>query len=202
MDDESASEEESPVADLVARAAQGDQDAWNDLVERYSPLLVGVIRQYRLTASQLDDVAQTVWLRLVEHLGDLRQPEALPGWIATTARRESLKMSAAERRLSPYSPLEGVQPVADGTEPDVELLRAERHQALLAGLAELPGRQRNLLLLLVNDPPLSYQEISERSGIPVGSIGPTRSRALERLRRTQLIQQFTDRPLELEKDRR
>jgi len=195
-------EDDSPITGLVAAAARGDQDAWNELVERYSPLLVGVIRQYRLTANQLDDVAQTVWLRLVEHLGDLRQPEALPGWIVTTARRESLRMSAAERRLTPFSPLEGVQPVADTAEPDQELLRAERHQALLGGLAELPTRQRNLLMLLVNDPPLSYAEISERSGIPIGSIGPTRSRALERLRRTQPIKQFTDRPLELEQDRR
>jgi len=190
------------IVELVTSAARGDQDAWTELVDRFSPLLVGVIRQYRLSPSQVDDVAQTVWLRLVEHLGDLRQPAALPGWIVTTARRESLRTAASERRLSPFSPLGLEQVTADVTEPDVDLLRAERHEALLTALAELPPRQRNLLILLANDPPLSYAEISERSGIPVGSIGPTRSRALERLRRTEPIRDFTDRSVELEQDRR
>ena len=190
------------ITELVAAATDGDQEAWTELVDRFSPLLVGVIRQYRLSPSQVDDVSQTVWLRLVEHLGDLRQPAALPGWIVTTARRESLRTSASERRLSPFGPQGVDQAVADGTEPDVELLRAERHQALLAALAELPARQRNLLILLAADPPLSYAEISERSGIPIGSIGPTRSRALDRLRRTEPIRLFADRSVELEQDRR
>ena len=190
------------ITELVATAAHGDQDAWTELVERFSPLLVGVIRQYRLSPSQVDDVAQTVWLRLVEHLGDLRQPAALPGWIVTTARRESLRTSASERRLSPFGPLGVEQRAADGTEPDLELLRAERHQVLLSALGELPTRQRNLLVLLANDPPLSYAEISARTGIPIGSIGPTRARALERLRQTTPIKEFADRSVELEKDRR
>ena len=190
------------IAELVATAAHGDQEAWTELVDRFSPLLIGVIRHYRLSPSQVDDVAQTVWLRLVEHLGDLRQPAALPGWIVTTARRESMRTSASERRLSPFGAQEVEQTAADGTEPDLELLRAERHQVLLSALGELPARQRDLLILLASDPPLTYAEISARTGIPVGSIGPTRARALDRLRETAPVRNFADRSVELEKDRR
>jgi RNA polymerase sigma factor (sigma-70 family) len=190
---------DSPVPELVRAAAQGDQNAWNDLVERYSPMLVSVVRQYRLSPAHVDDVAQTVWLRLVEHLGDLREPEALPGWIVTTARREAVRLITAERRSSPFDPQagmdavlsEGAGRVADG-ELDEELLRSEKHRALLAGLAELPDRQRKLLLLLLADPPLSYAQISAQTQIAVGSIGPTRGRAIERLRQSEPIRQFLD----------
>ncbi len=191
---------DSPVPELVRAAAQGDQAAWNDLVERYSPMLVSVIRQYRLAPAHVDDVAQTVWLRLVEHLGELREPEALPGWIVTTARREAVRLITAERRSAPMDPQAGLDAVlteARGGRSaenalDEELLAAERHQALLAGLAELPARQRQLLLLLLADPPLSYQQISEQTRIAVGSIGPTRGRAIERLRQSGPIRQFLD----------
>jgi RNA polymerase sigma factor (sigma-70 family) len=201
---------DSPVPQLVRAAAQGDQAAWNDLVARYSPMLVAVIRQYRLAPSAVDDVAQTVWLRLVEHLGELREPEALPGWIVTTARREAVRLITTERRSAPYDPQAGMDAllserttgrIPDGA-PDEELLRAERHHALLAGLAELPDRQRRLLLLLLADPPLSYQQISEQTEISVGSIGPTRGRAIERLRQCGPIRQFLETMTVLEPDGR
>jgi RNA polymerase sigma factor (sigma-70 family) len=184
-------DEESPVTFLVTAAADGNAEAWHELVDRYSPLLVSVIRRFRLSPSATEDVAQTVWLRMVEHLGALREPRALPMWITTTGKREALRHLYAERRSTPHDPLESGWTARTGAEagsdPDAELLRAERHEALLAGLAELPSRQRELLLLLVADPPPSYAEISRRTGIPVGSIGPTRARALERLRRTSPI---------------
>ena len=179
----------SPIASLVAAAAGGEQDAWRELVERYSPLLVTVIRRFRLRSSEVEDVAQTVWLRLVEHLGSLREPQAVPRWIITTGRGESIRYRSAQRWVRPNDPLDGgyESAAADEHDPDEDLFRVERHEALLAGLAELPARQRDLLLLLVEDPPLSYAEISERTEIPVGSIGPTRAGALERLRRTPSI---------------
>jgi len=184
MDDDA-----SPIASLVAAAAAGDQQAWRELVDRYSPLLVTVIRRFRLSPSETEDVAQTVWLRLVEYLGDLREPRAIPRWIITTGRRESIRYLSTEHRFRPSDPMnaEYQSVAAGGEDPDEELFRLERHEALLAGLAELPARQRELLLLLVKDPPPSYAEISERTGIPVGAIGPTRARALERLRRTPPI---------------
>ncbi|TCC27346.1 RNA polymerase sigma factor [Kribbella speibonae] len=187
-------EEVSPVAALVAAAADGDQQAWSELVSRYAPLLVSVIRQFRLTQSETEDVAQTVWLRLVGHLDSLQEPRAMPGWIITTARREALRYLSSGRRLRPDDPLDpAFQAIAaDLEEPEEGLFRAERHEALLAGLAELPHRQRDLLLLLLEDPRPSYAEITERTGIPAGSIGPTRSRALERLRRSPRVRAYVE----------
>ncbi|TCM40417.1 RNA polymerase sigma factor [Kribbella sp. VKM Ac-2568] len=182
----------SPVTALVAAAAGGEQRAWRELVGRYAPLLVSVIRQFRLTPSETEDVAQTVWLRLVEHLDSLQEPRAIPRWIITIARRESIRYLSSARRLRPNDPLdpEYQSVAADTGEPDEGLLRAEQHEVLLAGLAELPRRQRELLLLLLEDPQPSYVEISKSTGIPVGSIGPTRSRALERLRRSPPVRAY------------
>lgn len=181
----------SPVTALVVTAAAGDQQAWRELVDRYAPLLVSVIRGFRLTPAETEDVAQTVWLRLVEHLDSLQEPRAIPGWLVTTARRESIRYLSSQRHRRMSDPLNADQlPVAAGPDPDEGLVRSERHQVLLAGLAELPSRQRELLLLLMNDPQPSYDEIRRRTGIPVGSIGPTRARALERLRRTPAVRGY------------
>jgi RNA polymerase sigma factor (sigma-70 family) len=164
-----------PITWLVEAAAAGDEQAWHEIVDRYAPLLASVIRRFRLTAAETQDVAQTVWLRLVEHLGGLREPRALPVWIITTGKRESLRYLSDRRRSVPRDPLDSswLAGPAEDDEPVAGLLHAERHEALLAGLAELPARQRELLLLFVEDPPLSYAQISQRTGIPIGSIGPT-----------------------------
>ncbi len=180
-----------PITSLVEAAAAGDEHAWHEIVDRYTPLLGSVISRFRLTTAETQDVAQTVWLRLVEHLSSLREPRALPTWIITTGKRESLRCLSDRRRTVPYDPLDPswLAPSAEDTEPDTELLRTEQHEALLAGLAELPARQRELLFLLVEDPPLSYAQITRRTGIPTGSIGPTRHRALERLRQTFAVRE-------------
>ncbi|MGH3912133.1 MAG: RNA polymerase sigma factor [Pseudonocardiaceae bacterium] len=171
------------VADLVHAAVDGDEDAWRQLVERYLPLVKSVIRSYGLVGQNAQDVSQIVWLRLVEHLKDLRQPQALPGWIKTTTRNECIQLLRSARRTVPVGASVELETATSGDqEPDTDLLRTERHQALLEALAELPEHQRNLLVLLVADPPLSYAEISRRLSIRVGSIGPTRARALNRLR--------------------
>jgi len=184
--------DDNPIALLVDAAVSGDELAWRELVDRYTPLLTGVLHRLGLAAVETQDVAQTVWLRLVEHLGSLREPRALPMWLITTAKREALRYVSDRQRSVPYDPLDlsWLPPSDDGAEPDADLLRAERHEALLAGLAELPARQRELLLLLVVDPPLSYAQISERAGIPPGSIGPTRVRALDRLRGTFAVRDY------------
>jgi RNA polymerase sigma factor (sigma-70 family) len=182
-------EDRSPIAELVTAANCGDQGAWRDLVARYSPLLVSVIRRFGLSPSETEDVAQTVWLRMVEHLGALREPHALPKWLITTGRREAMRQLSSGRRDWPQDPQQDSWPAASGgdEDPDEALDRAERHEALLAGMAELPTRQRELLIMLMIDPPLPYAVISERTGIPVGSIGPTRARAIERLRLTPSV---------------
>jgi len=183
-------DEEFSITALVTAAGEGDQIAWNDIVDRFSPLLVAVLRQCRLTAADTEDVAQTVWLRLVEHLDSLREAQALPMWIITTGRREAWRHTASGRRILLRDPneIDWVGDPATEATTDDGLLRAERRQALLAGLAELKPRDRQLMLMFLEDPPPSYAEISRRTGIPIGGIGPTRARVLEKLRRTPALQ--------------
>jgi RNA polymerase sigma factor (sigma-70 family) len=178
---------------LVAEAIQGEQDAWNEIVDRYTPLVISVILRFRLPPVETEDIAQTVWLRLIEHLHQLRDPLALPKWIMTTATRESLRSIATARRTQPRDPHDAGWPVdlLDQAEPEADLIRSERQAALLEGLGALSARQRQVLLLLAEDPPASYAEISERTGIPVGAIGPTRARGLERLRQTPSVLAYT-----------
>lgn len=187
-------DDESPITTLVAAAADGNARAWSEIVARYSPLLVGVIRRFRLSNAEVEDVAQTVWLRAVEHLAELREARAIPQWIIVTARREALRQVTMARRAQPHDPLDPgwSASLQTSVDPDDRLIYAERHDALLAGLAELPDRQRELILLLIANPPLTYEEIHRRTGIPIGSIGPTRKRALERLRRTEPIATHRD----------
>ncbi len=183
---------------LVSAAREGDQRAWNAIVERFLPLVCALVRRHRLAKADGDDVCQTVWLRLVEHLDKLREPAALPGWISTTTRNECLRLIAARKRMTPVDPLDSrsLEGVADDVSAD-ELVAIESRQALRDGLAELPSGRRDLLVLLSADPPIPYADISEQLGIPVGSIGPTRARALDQLRNTNAVRAMlaTDREL-------
>jgi len=185
-----------PLATLVPAAREGDQHAWNAIVDRFLPLVGAIIRRHRLSEADGDDVSQTVWLRLVEHLDALREPDALPGWIRTTTRNECLRLLAIRGRVRPVDPQDngGLDAVAADV-ADEDLLAAERRQALREALAELPAGRRDLLLLLLTDPPLAYEEISARLGIPIGSIGPTRARALEQLRRTRAVRRIGPDPV-------
>ncbi len=170
---------------LVTAAAGGDQQAWNALVRRFTPLLLSVARSFRLTDADVDDVVQTVWLRLVEHLGDLRDPQALPKWIIVTARREALRLRRLGERTVPADPQTPklIPEQADHHHVEDALIAQQGREALLSAFATLNQAQRDLLSLLCSDPPLPYAEISRRLSIPVGSIGPTRARALSTLRR-------------------
>jgi RNA polymerase sigma factor (sigma-70 family) len=182
----------STVTELVEAATDGDREAWNRLVERYMPLVLGVARRHRLSPDDAADVSQAVWLRLVEHLDKIREPRALPGWIVTTTTHEALRLIKARQRTVPVDPGPGsaLDESADSVTLDAGLLRDERHQALREGLLEMRPQHRDLLLLLLADPPLSYDEISQRLGIPKGSIGPTRARCLEALRHTAALRTF------------
>ena len=183
---------EHSVADLVRAAVSGDEEAWDALVERYSPLLMSVLRRFRMSNDDMGDVAQTVWLRLIENLGNLREPRALPSWIITTAHNESLRVLKIGARTRPFSSMyEGEPPLpADDTGVDDDLLVAERRAALLEAFAELSDRDRELLTLLAADPRVGYVEIGRRLGMSVGSIGPTRARILDKLRRCPSIAAF------------
>ena len=177
------------MTDLVTRASTGDQQAWDALVERFAPLTWSICRRYRLADADAQDVGQTVWLQLVDHLDAIREPAALPGWLATVTRRECLRvLGAARGQLAAEREL-GVEIRSDEQAETVEreLLAAERHAALRDAFSDLPPRWRQLMVLLIQDPPVPYAEISARLGIPVGSVGPYRSRCLAKLRRHPAI---------------
>jgi len=185
----------SEVSRLVRASAGGSETAWNELVRRYSPLVMAVTRTYQLTADDAKDVSQTVWLRLVENLANLREPEALPGWLATTAQRECIRQLRQGRRVLPVDPhTDGALQMCETADPDTDVLRAELHQALRDGLADLPARDQALLKLRAADPPKSYEEISQLLGMPIGSIGPTLRRSLDRLRETSAMRAYLAAP--------
>jgi RNA polymerase sigma factor (sigma-70 family) len=171
---------------LVGRAAGGDQEAWNELIERYAPLVWSICVRYGLGRDDIDDVGQSVWVQLVEHIGRLRDAAALPGWLATTTRHECLRILRAARRhdLSGLPPEEQLPPELSASIIEEGIIEAERNAALRLAFAELPPGCHELLSMLMSDPPPGYARISATLGIPVGSIGPTRARCLDRLRRS------------------
>ena len=171
----------APLPDLVARAQRGDEQAWAELVSRHAGLVWSVARAHRLGDADAADVAQATWMRLLEHVGDIREPAAVGGWVATTARRECLRvLRRAERVVCTAEPPELVD---DDSEPDARLLNSERDAALWAAFGRLSARDQALLRMLAASPAPSYEEIGAALGMPIGSIGPTRARALDRLRR-------------------
>ena len=177
------------LTEMVEAATSGDREAWHWLVKRYAPLVLGVAARYRFGPDDAADVSQAVWLKLVEHLDDIREPRALPGWIVTTTRNEALRLLKSRQRAVPVDPqfAFAIDEAVDAGSIDDEMLRDEKHHALREGLRELRPAHRDLLLLLLADPPLSYDDISRRLGMPIGSIGPTRARCLEALRNTAAL---------------
>jgi RNA polymerase sigma factor (sigma-70 family) len=175
------------LAVLVRAGADGDPAAIERLVVCFDRMLRAVTRSYRLSAWDADDVIQSTWLQFMQHGRELREPAALSGWLVTTARRLSLRMLQRHVREQLMDDLSS-EAAADHVEPDRELLAAERREALHGALAELPDRHRSLMSMLVTSPDLSYEEVARRLAMPVGSIGPTRARSLDRLRRSSTLQ--------------
>jgi RNA polymerase sigma factor (sigma-70 family) len=183
---------------LVNRARQDDKAAWDELVARFAPLVWSICRRYRLSRSDAEDVSQVVWLRLVEHLSALREPAALPGWIATTTQRECLRLLRVARQDEPLDQLVGDRGVADEQTVAVEeeVLIHEQYAAARAALAQMPPQCQMLLTMLLRDPPMPYGEISQALDMPVGSIGPNRGRCLDRLRKSPAFAVLLDSELE------
>jgi RNA polymerase sigma factor (sigma-70 family) len=167
---------------LVHAAAAGNPTAWSDLIERFSARIRSVARRHRLSAHDIDDVVQDTWLTLLRHIYGVRDPNAIGAWLETTARHESLKILRRLQREEPAGFETDSDEVPAATdEPRVDA--AEHRTAVLTALERLPRRQRELLTMLMSDPAPSYHQISRALGMPVGSIGPTRGRAVARLRR-------------------
>jgi RNA polymerase sigma factor (sigma-70 family) len=165
----------------VKAAKAGDERAWTELVRRFTPALRRVAKGYRLPPHDVDDVVQASWEAALGNLHALREPAAFGAWLVTTARRYALRAhQQVLRELVFAAPLPETQPAGECLESRV--VAAERVSVLRDAVRRLPGRQREVLQSLIEEPDRTYGEVSEGLGIPVGSIGPTRERGLKRLR--------------------
>ena len=169
------------VAGTVRDAAAGDAAAWDQLMDSYGRLIWSITRDYRLSDSDASDVVQTTWLRLVEHIGRLEHPERVGAWLATTARNECLRCISARKRIVFLGEEHGLEAMAASDQPaDETVLAAERARTVREALKLLPHRWQRLMELIMAEQP--YAVIADRLSVPVGSIGPTRRRCLDRLR--------------------
>ena len=183
--------DEPDPADLIARARAGDQSAWDKIVFRYQGLIWATVRAFRLDDQEAADVVQTTWLRLVENLDSLRDASRLGAWLVTTARRECLRLLRLSGRSVPVGDEADLPEPSDGPEIDEGLLRDERDSALWRAFARITERCQQLLRVLVSDPAPSYEEVSAALDMPIGSIGPTRQRCLDRLRKEMTSEGFS-----------
>jgi RNA polymerase sigma factor (sigma-70 family) len=169
------------TAELLLRAGKGDPSAWQEILRRYRGVVFAKVRTFRLQEADALDAVQMTWLRLAENIHQIHHPERLGGWLATTTARECLHILRRAQRNQTLT-----EAVADNlpdptTGPEQRLIDTETTQTLHTLIAELPLRRRRLLQALFNDHPPSYAELSRATGIPLGSIGPTRNRALRQL---------------------
>jgi RNA polymerase sigma factor (sigma-70 family) len=170
------------VSDLVNGAAAGDGEAWDQLVDRFASMVWAVARSYRLNAADAADVSQTTWLRLVQHLDRLEHPERVGAWLAITARHEALRVARQSSRQLPVGDDIWLDRTVDVSHDDA-LIADARARELWALVSELPARCQLILRLLTADPPLSYRDLAQALDMPIGSIGPTRARCLDHLRK-------------------
>jgi RNA polymerase sigma factor (sigma-70 family) len=169
------------IAEVVRFAASGDAVAWDKLMEQYGRLLWAITRDFKLAESDASDVVQTTWMRLVEHIDRLEHPERVGAWLATTARNECLRNIAARKRLVLVGEDYRFELIADNEQPvDEALLAAERARSVREALKVLPHHWQRLMELLMAEQP--YTVIAGSLSLPIGSIGPTRGRCLDRLR--------------------
>ncbi len=181
------------LAPLVAAATRGDQDAWAQLVERFGPQLLRVARAQGLSRHEAEDAVQETWVRLLRNIERVREPNALGGWLTTTARHESQRVRERSAREKPTDD-ELVADVADGTgaEAETELDAVACRAAVTGALNALPPRHRALLQALFAESEPSYQEIATQLDMPIGSIGPIRQRCLAQLRRNGRLRRLAD----------
>jgi RNA polymerase sigma factor (sigma-70 family) len=173
--------DESDLVEVVAAARAGSGAAWEALIERFDGLVAAIARRCRLSDADVAEVRQTTWLRLVENLDRIEQPDRLAGWLATTSRRESLRIAT---RRAAVSVTDALYLKADDEVGalDAGLLKDEQERSIRIATERLSPRCQHLLGLLMGDHDLPYKAIAEQLNMAIGSIGPTRGRCLEHLR--------------------
>lgn len=166
--------------ELLTRAANGERGAWDALVDRFGQMVWSVARGFRLDDASAKDVSQTVWMKLIENIDSINDPERLPGWLATTSRREALRVARAHER----DVLTEFEYDVEDPSPSLEevLIDDEDHRLVVQAFKTLDEVCQQLLRLMIIEPVLSYEEVSEVIGRPIGSLGPTRARCLDKLR--------------------
>jgi RNA polymerase sigma factor (sigma-70 family) len=175
---------------VLRSAAGNDQRAWERLFAEFTPTIRGVARRHGLASCDQDDVVQWTWIALFRHIDQVREPSSVGTWLVTTARRQSLRIISQAAREIPSENLESQEvPIVDG---DYLPLDERRREAVRVAAASIPPRQRALIAALLVEPALSYKHVSEKLGIPVGAIGPTRQRALTRMRKDPRVSQLLD----------
>ncbi|MFJ4841270.1 RNA polymerase sigma factor [Streptomyces sp. NPDC088746] len=171
-------------AELLAGCARGEQASWDAMVERFGRLVWSVVRSHRMSDADAEDVRQLTWLRLVQNVERIRDPERVGDWLATVARRESLKVLSRRNRLVMVGDSETLDGLSGHSEsPEQITLRAQRREDAQRAIDTLSEQCRGVLMLALADPPASYDEISTALAMSVGSVGPIRTRCLRRLRR-------------------
>jgi RNA polymerase sigma factor (sigma-70 family) len=185
-----ASLEEEPTGDLVRKAAKDDERAWAELFNRFGSMVLRVAQRTGLSAADAADVQQATWIQLRRRVDQIRDPDRLGAWLATTARRQSQRVAMAASRVTPspdpvgdYGSLE-----SNGDQVEAAVLRGHYEAMLEQALSRLPAVQRHIILSLTSDDNPSYEEVGKAIGMPVGSIGPMRMRALQTLRRDPHLQ--------------
>jgi RNA polymerase sigma factor (sigma-70 family) len=183
-----ATEVDVELRSLLAAASKGDQVAWDAIVNEFSSLLWSIARSFRLDSRDASDVVQITWLRLVEHLDHIKEPEALPAWLAITTRRECMQLIRRSNRQRLIRHDEPLDDMPDPAPPvDNALLTDERDAALWRKVAALGETCFRLLRVLMATPPPSYKDAAAALDMPVGSVGPTRQRCLKRLRDSMAV---------------
>jgi RNA polymerase sigma factor (sigma-70 family) len=170
------------TTELLRAAAAGDQAAWRELLHRFEPAVMSTIVAHRLQFADAHDAAQRTWLRMIEHHYEIREPEALGGWLRTTARHECLGIIRDRQRLEPLD-AEGAESRDTAVYVEQSVVDADTVERMRSLVNALPPRAAVLVTELFGNDPPGYAELARRTGIPVGSIGPTRGRALRTLRR-------------------
>jgi RNA polymerase sigma factor (sigma-70 family) len=174
---------------IVHAAQSGDSVAWAQLVDRFDRMLRSVARTYRLAPQDVDDAVQATWCKLFEHIDSIRESAAVAGWLATTVRRESLRLLQRHVREHLTDVWELCVGACDEL-PETRVLAGEQREVLARALATLPERQRRLMTLLADEPSVRYEQIATTLGMPIGSIGPIRARSMARLQRHTELREF------------
>lgn len=173
---------ELSVATLLEGALQDDAACWDQLVARFENLVWSVVRSFAMSDADSLDAAQMTWLRLVERLQDINEPDRLGSWLVTTARRECLRIVHRRTRTMPIDPIDGFRHLADPRDSLQSVHTRDELDRIFVAMKELSEKCRSLLRVVLCDPPPSYEQVAEALGLPVGTIGPRRQRCLAELR--------------------